>query len=412
MERLLSLLLAMLLSGFTSHFGSPAVPDTPAEVPTNLVLRVEEDCKAISASPDGQAELCVSMDTDSLFIRRDGTILPVYATESRGVPDTNGNLAKIAAMGVDAIGNEGVVWSPDGNYIAIVNQKRVAVQLQFIFDPLVIDTRTGEMFLLATYGNRYNKEGSATVVTACFSADSRYLYAVLLGSLGEDRFSLVQYDLNTLAATSLHIWEGQVYWPHLAQLREGSFLMLKEQTKSNEAAGMIRISQGVNGYEHEVTKFTQRRNFFYPRALLYSAVSGHALILSNATEGDHIFSSMLHLRPDESLAAPELYWAIPSLKAKAVAELVKNELQSPSKVIIHGARLSPDGQYALILCSEGGEFALRMLTLADGTLRPVTGVDSVVLSRMIFNGSPYIDWSGNTVYLGITAQTAFAYTLE
>lgn len=65
------------------------------------------------------------------------------------------------------------------------------------------------MFLAATYENKATRENCGVVITACFSGDSRYLYAVILGRLNGKRFSLVQYDLETLEAVTLYLdWTG------------------------------------------------------------------------------------------------------------------------------------------------------------------------------------------------------------
>lgn len=399
------LILLVLLFGCVA-MGNIAAADAPA----NLVPRTDETYRPISASPDGEVELCV-LD-EWLYIRRGSSILPVMPNESRGVPDAYENLAEIASWGVKAIGNEGVVWSPDGNYIALVHHDNLIRRFLFILDPMVIDTRTGEMFLLATYDVRFTVGDSATVVTACFSGDSRYLYAVMIGRHDDNDFSLVRYNLETFGATVLHSWQETVYRPRLVQLRDGSFLCLKDEQSPNSFPGLIHIDAGESGSDFKVVPFNQRRIFFQPCDLQYSAQSGYALILSNAAQGGHNFSNLLQFSPDNGVVTPEEYWSIPSLKAASVGRLVKNELHTPSKVIIHGMRLSPDGQHALLLCSEGDEYALRMLGLADGSLRPVTGVDSIVLRRACMYETPYIDWFGNTVALGFSAQVARVYTLE
>lgn len=398
-HRLIALLLVLLLP-------CAALADTLSAIPSPM-----EEATPVSVSPDGRVELYSAGNT--LTIRHeDGRTLPVVVSEARGAADAYGNLAKVASKGAQSIGSEGLIWSPDGRYAAIVNQSRVVQMVQFIYDPIVIDMQTGEMFLLASYSNKITKEGSGVVLTALFSADSRYLYAVVMGSLNGARFSLMQYELETLDSAVLHTWEDLTYWPHLAQLADGSFLLLKDTQKLNDFTGLVHITSTEDGYALSVTDFTQRMLFFYPRSMQYCGESGHALILSNSIQGENRYSNLLRLRPDEGLLIPDMYWAVPSLDAPAVAELVKNELQSPSAVLIHAMRLSPDGERALLICSERAEYALLMLSLADGFLTQVAGVDSETLHSFCISGSPYLDWCGDTVILGVSAAQAGAYKLQ
>lgn len=398
-NRLIALILALL-------FPCAALADTLSAIPSAL-----DEATPVSISPDGRVSL-YSAGNALAVVHENGSILPVTVSDIRGAADAYGNLNKVAARGAAAIGNEGVVWSPNGRYAAIVNQSRVVQMMQFIYDPIVIDTQTGEMFLLAAYNNKLAKDDCGVMLTACFSADSRYLYAVIMGSLNGARFSLMQYDLETLTASVLHTWEDLTYWPSLAQLADGSFLLLTDAHKVNEFTGTLRIVPSADGAAASKAEFTQRMLFFYPRSMQYSAKSGHALILSNSIQGSNCYSNLLHLTPDEGDLVPDTYWAVSSLKASAVTKMVKNELQSPSAVRIHAMRLSPDGERALLLCSEGAEYALLMLRLSDGALTQVTGVDSETLRGLCATGGPYIDWCGDTVLLGVSAANAGAYRLE
>ena len=124
------------------------------------------------------------------------------------------------------------------------------------------------------------------------------------------------------------------------------------------------------------------------------------------------FTRLMCLRPDEGELAKDEYWEIPSLKADRVAVLRGNEAQSPSTVYLLTMCMSPDGQRALIICVQKGEYALRILNLADGSLDTVMGVDSDTL-RDICMGTrtPYLDWSGNTILLGKQGGMPMAYKL-
>lgn len=82
-----------------------------------------------------------------MIVRTDGSVLPVTVSQTRGSADTYGNLERIASMGLRAIGAEGLSWSPDGRYAALVNQNQVAIYAHFYYNPIVLDTHTGNCFL-------------------------------------------------------------------------------------------------------------------------------------------------------------------------------------------------------------------------------------------------------------------------
>lgn len=400
MKRFLALLFVLLIP-------CCALADTLTALPTP-----DADMKPVSFSPDGRIGLYTT-GSGLVLLHEDGSTQPLVINENRSAADTYGNLAKVVSRGAQGIGNEGLVWSPDSRYAAIVNNARVVQMAQFIYDPIIIDTQTGEVFLLATYANAINKDNSGVMLTCTFSADSRYLYAVILGSLTDARFCLVQYDLATYEASVLHSWDEQTYWPHLAQLSDGSFLLLVDDSQLNDFAGLIHITRTENGYAHTVSEFTQRILFFRPQVMQYNAHSKHALLLSNANQGSNYYSNMLYLQPGQDTLIPnEYYWAISSLDDSHVASLVKNQLQSPSEVMILAMCLSPDGERALLVCFENGSYALRMLTLADGSLTPVSGVNSDTLQSFYKPGGPYIAWSGDIILIGASPADATAFKLE
>lgn len=413
MKRLMSLLLILML-----------LPATSLAAPIQLLPLQQGALAPISLAPDGQSGLYAA-EGELMIVRTDGSVLPVTVSQTRGAADTYGNLERIASMGLRAIGAEGLAWSPDGRYAALVNQNQVAIYAHFYYDPIVLDTHTGELFLAATYENKATKENCGVVITACFSGDSRYLYAIILGRLNGRRFSLVQYDLETLEAVTLYACdkESPHYWPHLNQLRDGSFLLLTDQTKQHLPTGIRRILP--QGGEAAVTHadFLQPSAYFYPRSLQYSRDSSYALILASSSvpsadsqsgmQTVYHFTRLMCLRPDEGELAKDEYWEIPSLDAEKVAVLTGNEAQSPSPVYLHSMCLSPDGERALIVCAaEKGQYTLRMLNLTDGSLTPVTGVDSDTLRSMCMADTLYLDWSGDTILLGKQGMVPLAYQIK
>lgn len=399
LKRMLALLCALLLP-------CVSLADTLTLIPSSM-----DGETLVSCSPDGSAEIYAGSN-GLMILRKDGSMLPVVVNEARGVPDFYRNLEYVEKQGAKVLGSEGFVWSPDSRYAAIVNQNAFVFQMRYNLDPVVIDMQTGDMFLLDAYASKSNQENCAVMLTCTFSEDSRYMYAVLTGGMKNRGFFLRQYDLTTLEATTLYAWQDMTYWPHLVQLADGSFLLLKDAVKRDEYTGLVHIiNQG--GYAHTVTDFGQPVLSFYPRAMQYSPESGHALIFSSANQSmTSICTKLVYLRPDDSLDIPEEYWVVPSLNADCIEVVNNASLDSLTNAVIRAMCLSPEGERALLLCSVGNEFVLRILNLADGTLTPVTGVDSDTLMSCCRGNNPYMVWLGDVVILGQTPANASAYRLN
>ena len=119
---------------------------------------------------------------------------------------------------VQLLGSEGVEYSSDGRYAAIFNTRISIEQMNFVFDPIIIDLSSGEIILTAAYPSKlkpgtYNDAG--VVTTATFSSDGRYFYYILYGSFENGHIRLYRYDLfeNT---TELCMESGErIYYPHL-----------------------------------------------------------------------------------------------------------------------------------------------------------------------------------------------------
>ena len=53
-----------------------------------------------------------------------------------------------------------------------------------------------------------------------------------------------------------------------------------------------------------------------------------------------------------------------------------------------------------------------MLNLTDGSLTPVTGVDSDTLRSMCMADTLYLDWTGDTILLGKQGMVPLAYQIK
>lgn len=144
----------------------------------------------LSLSPAGNSGILATDDNYGIngFCYYAGKYHILFPTHLRGVEDTNHNLEKVFSTRLQQLlGEEGVIYSPDGRYAAIFNNYMMIMLGYYYLDPIIIDLSTGEMFLSATYGSKPGKGEYGAVTTATFSSDGRYLYYMLYGNMAEYR---------------------------------------------------------------------------------------------------------------------------------------------------------------------------------------------------------------------------------
>lgn len=480
MKRLLALLLAaLLLTGCSTDKKDAAKPapaataaptSTPMPPPTGLVRQEPQEYQAISASPDGQVELCAK--DGALYIRHGESVIPVTINESRGVPDTYGNLAKIHSFGAEAA--EQVYWSPDGRYITLWSY-RLAFRNPLggnIFDPHVIDTETGEMYLLdayetlVVYGHDF-----ATMIDAVYSPDGKYLYVLMYGSLGGNRSQVVRYDLATYEAVMLAGFsENMIINNSLTLLENGSLLLIQDSDyttpRQEKSTSLIRLTPKAGGWTTEHFSRTDVADAQYCRlsSIAYSQNSRQGLIVTHSQPMREMEDSMPRAQMTNALryyhphwptqqvetdcivpfqsgnlnSALTTGWWIPSLDAPAALPIplsqlgddITADMTGPLPVALYEkyekgdhyyvssaqiiqAVLSPDGHYALLACRTDaangrfdGDAALLLLRLSDMTLTRLPG-----LTGEDVMAAEYLDWCGNTVYLRTYDETV-TYKLQ
>lgn len=436
MKKLLWLLLVMLtmLTGCQAegalrgdHGSRGRSAPTAAPVVLQLPLMLErgddEEYRAISSAAGGTVELCVK--DRALFIRRGEKIIPVVANENRGVPDTYGNLVRLAQAGAMALGREGVVWSPDGKYFCIVNLNYVQSGDRWEYDPVLVDTETGDMFLLLTLPDVRSAEGGACC-SAVFSEDGRYLYALMLLRT-EPKYQLYRIDLETLQYESIMAPGYPLDAPALCMRRDGIVYFvtgLAQYEDSSAQAKFVSASYSEEGWKGTVAGVGAPYSFAMPRKLLYSRTGNIGLLLTEAQRSsaglsdpglrhsvnDGFYMMVDCLVPvrnhDDYVSLLESWW-IPTLDAEKMETIRAGDWAEPVESYVRSVQiknfaLSPDGKYALLLCyerwQEKEEYALLLLHLPDLTLSRVKGLSSKTLSGM--RGDSYMYWGEDGIYLG------------
>ena len=143
----------------------------------------------------------------------------IYPGATWGVEDTYSNrkdfFMRFAGKYHTSIDDySGVIWSPDGRYVAISNMYVLFGSAKVgILAPMIIDVSTGEIILLDAFPT--DKGFGQTVSAACFSRDVKYLYYVLYGRFEDARVRLCRCDLTTGETDVLLKTEERAFIPPL-----------------------------------------------------------------------------------------------------------------------------------------------------------------------------------------------------
>lgn len=392
----------------------------------------------LSLSPAGNSGILVT-DVYNGVCYYAGKYHILYPSAARGVEDTNGNLAKVFSLRLQSLlGEEGVVYSPDGRYAAIYNF-RYTMNMRFILDPIIIDLSTGEMFLSATYENNLFKPGSGAVSTAAFSSDGRYLYYIFYGNTAKNRTALYRYSLREGTTELCYSGSDFYYYPTLSETADGTFVILRDTQNQQQTAGLTGISY-INGvWMGKELSFDLPMRYWYCNRLMLSANSGYAFIPGSMPALSGVYYAFQRVRPDDDFAGMNQYYVISEesnqIQAYSAGELSSlferrtnesdqtaapfSSLDLPFQDICNFT-LSPDGHYVLLYTVSDGPRENRATTrhlylvrLDDLVIKEVRGIDPASIQAGAFAGKyrPVIEWNTDTLIVG-TSDGPQAYTFR
>lgn len=385
----------------------------------------EASVQLYSLSPAGNsAVFVIGGDAVALYNGKFHVLYPAYG---KGVEDIYGNLKRyteryISRMFVDLVGEEGIVWSPDGRYAAIYNVKLSVYRTQFNMDPVIIDLATGEMILTATYPNALREENAGAVTSACFSADNRYFYYTVYGVFGGNRIRMCRYDLESGATETMLETETYAWRPHLSRTAGGDFLVVIDSTKET---GLARIRNREGGWTLDKMIPAADFNLFKITDLRYSENSGYAVLTGGLNTG-YCYAFQL-LKADEDCSGFDRYLSLMKGTGEIVAttaeeyeQTIRDHIRAPGEdenqivhmdrdfpyLLINNVILSPDGHYALVNTStqiaEENSKNLFLVRLDDLAVRKVSGLDAATILVGPMAG-PYqimIEWNTDDLIIG------------
>lgn len=403
-------------------------PEDPIAVLNTYIP--EAEFTWLSLSPAGNSGILVADGYTGLCYYA-GKYHLLYPSHTRGVEDVNGNLAKVFSTRLQLLlGEEGVIYSPDGRYAAIFNIQYTLMKAQFILDPIIIDLSTGEMFLSATYGNIIRKEAAGAVTTATFSSDGQYLYYMLYGNTAEYRTALYRYNLQENITELCYSGSDLNYYPYLSETGNGSFIILRDVRNPNEMAGLTSISIENGAWAGKELSFDLPLKYWNCNRLMLSVNSGYAFIPGRIATLGGSSCAFQRVRPDDDFAGLNQYYAI-SKESNQIQEYSAEEISAlfgewqngstqegvstfnldmPFQVILTST-LSPDGNYVLLNTLDHGSRDnpvtnrhLYLVRLDDLAIKEVKGIDpsDIQVGAIGANYKPVIEWNTDTLIIGTT----------
>ena len=397
----------------------------------------ETELGLLSKSPAGNSGLVLAGGTAIALY--DGKYHYVYPS-AKGVADEYSNLEKYYAYFISRIsallGEEGIVYSPDGKYAFICSKRITLMQMNLYIDPILLDLSTGEMILTATYPDRIMKDENAGAVTsAVFSSDNQSFYYVLYGRFGDARICLNRYDLGTGETESCFQSEKNLYYPHIAELEDGSILMLNDTARSEEAQGLVIASCNDGAWTLKEEKLRLEYGLFHATRLVYAPDAGLACLLGISAANNGSAVAFQLVSPEKDFDGIDTIWCIgkdtndlialsPDAYRESLTADVQNRKEDASGLsplypyqTILNAVFSPDGRYLLLHTvsnsPEGRSRNLFLVRLEDRTLRKVSGLDpeKIMVGSPGMNYPMNIEWNTEELIIGTDdGIKTFAFT--
>ena len=411
---------------------------------TDVPAMVEEALKAgpptvLSLAPSGNAAILELAGYGVCF--SEGKYHVIWPGATRGVEDTYGNrkdfFTRFAGKYRTSFDDySGVIWSPDGRYVAVSNQYVLFGSAKLgILAPMVIDVSTGETILLEAIPTA-EKGIRHSISAACFSRDGRYLYYIIYGRFEDGRIRLCRCDLATGETEILLKSDERAFVPPLRELADGSLLLSdNNQTKLAEFGSVYRFAEKDGEWTLGHIEGTATVRYISPSRLFYSEKSGFAVALDSTLLIDR-YSFQL-FRPEEDFAGFDRILCLSEEKDEVVSltgaeweaavnaalEVPCDEDPRPRSFTyaqlpyrgIEYAVMSPDGNYLLAVTkSTTGPKPditrdVLLIRLSDLAVRKVDGPDamSIVLGAQL-NWRRAIEWNTDTLVI-VTAAGADNY---
>lgn len=339
----------------------------------------------------------------TVLLYQDGEITLVRASYLRGVEDVNRTFAwcdKSGEFGESCA--KGLVWSPDGRWAVLTGRLEKLHQGRFVNDLFLLDTYTGEIFLVSTSpgkGSRHSDGDPATMVLdASFnSTGDRLLYTEFVYK-EELAWSLSECDMSTLQTRILQSNPLSSLCTAVQNGVDESLICLTTPFLSNSTASILVYSK-----DSGELALSERYNIPLPDAhyqlhLLTSPKSGYGVLLcardkaklhrTGLSDQNLLIAfdaANAYRGIDEAIILPERQgtadrWKLPA-QAGAGADAFDALKQHHT---VRACTLSADGQYALLLYETlDSSLQYGLLELETMALRAVDAPNEILCDDVL-----------------------------
>lgn len=348
------------------------------------VRELSEELDPLSVSPDGQAVLL----SEGYVLRGNRLIrmLPDGAFD-----DEYGKLELYMRAGpAELTGINGANWSPDGRYLMLTNADMALQRGRFLYDVTVWDTMTGEIHVLDSYGLRFRDSDAGTVFQAKFDRSGEYLYYCTWGGDGAFRLSLSRVRLETGQIEVCYNGPKFAAWPALEELGEGQWMHLNEQMGTQSPGGFNVYTWKGTWWQAETRSFPWAYEAWYPEWMGYGEAARCALVVGTM---DLSASALVRVEVDGWRGMDRL-WIIEDLDSSFATRLGAPSGEADG-VDIAAARISPEGDRAVLWAVQDGVNALLMLdlkTMALDRLEMEGGAELCWAPEYVSNCAGGLDW--------------------
>lgn len=293
-------------------------------------------------------------------------------------------------------------WSPDGRYVALTFWQLVVKQMRGDIDLFLADTEAGTLRISRAFEGKNLVQGSASILQACFSEDSRTLYHTVYGSMPEGRVTLWAQDLDGGGNTFLAAGEGQgeaATFGDLSQLVPmpgGGLLQVMDSPLIDTPRGLYAYAPDAAG-QWQRTEYPLPVTPFLPWEITFSRQSDRGLLhfrttlagttafsVADAGNGFADMDQLLVLRSfdggqAERLPLDQVLQGDGQLSAAVLAAYSSGLMRQDGAPILPEepallcltAAMSPTGEQALLLMKEDTTPQMGFLLLDMETLEAV-----------------------------------------
>ena len=244
---------ALIFSAADVQIPESEIIDGVVRIPMDEITArtILENADLASMGPDETILSVLRAEQPILFVWRGKTLILLGQSLSRGAPDTYGSLKNtlhdMLNTSPSSLDNE-VRWSPDGRYLFFNDSDRWLGARMAMDDPFLVDTQSGEIFLLENggYPKTIAKDTFRCILNGRFSMDGKsffwYCRSYVPGEAAAH--SLMRYDLES--GTQETICELGGVLLDFIEVEKNSWLLLESGTGG---VTLVRMIVSVDGIE-------------------------------------------------------------------------------------------------------------------------------------------------------------------